>query len=81
MYHLCIFLTCQSKKLSVAYIDRNYLGESFYEFLGIGIPDLLMNLFSCHGFMKNIKFTVVFLCPSQMLKYYCSKGFVMFERN
>ena len=27
--------------------------KSYDKILGIGIPDLLMNLMSCHGFLKN----------------------------
>ena len=49
--------------------------------LGIGITDLLMNLLSCHGFMKDINYTVILFCPSRMLEYYFSKGFVIMERN
>ena len=46
------------------------------ELLVIGIPNLLMNLLSFHGFVKNTNSTLILLCPSQMLKYYFSKGFV-----
>ena len=35
-------------------------GDKRYDkILGIGIPDLLMNLMSCHGFLKNINPVVV----------------------
>ena len=64
------------QEISVICMDRKYLGKNFKTFLGIGIPDLLMNLLSYHGFMKNINSSVILLCPSQMLKYYFSKGFV-----
>ena len=30
--------------------------KSFDRILGIGIPDLLMNLMSCHGFLKSINY-------------------------
>ena len=40
-----------------------------------------MSLLSCRGFMKNINSTIILLCPSWMLEYYFSKGFVMLERN
>ena len=36
--------------------------------LGIGIPDLLMNLMSCHGFLKNINFVAILKCPKRMLE-------------
>ena len=49
--------------------------------MGIGIPYLFIKLFSCHGFMKNTNYLVILLCPSRMLGYCFSKGFVMLERN
>ena len=55
--------------------------KSYNEFLDIGIPDFFMNLLSCHGLMKSMNFTLVSLCPSRILEYYFSKGFVILERN
>ena len=49
--------------------------------MGIGIPDLLMNLMSCHGFLKKIDSVVILKCPKRMLEYYLSKGFTLFECN
>ena len=40
-------------------MDRNYVGKLCDKLLGKVIPDLLMNLVSCHGFMKNINLTVI----------------------
>ena len=62
-------------------MDINYSGKSSEKLLGIGIPYLLINLLSCHGFIKNINFTVILLYPSQMLEDYFSKRFVFLERN
>ena len=68
--YVCIdYLDCQSNKLSVICMDKKYQGNSFNKLLGIVIPYLLMNLFSCRGFMKNINSTVVLLCPSRILEY------------
>ena len=58
-------------------MDRNYFGKLFDKLLDIYIPDLLMNLFLCHGFMKNINSTVILKCLSRMLEYYFSKGFFL----
>ena len=55
--------------------------KSFNKILGIGIPDLLMKLLSCHGFVKNINFVVKLLCPKRMLEYYFSKRFGILECN
>ena len=41
---------------------------SFYGILGIGTPDLLINLMSCHGFLKNINSVVILKCPKMMLE-------------
>ena len=67
--YVSIYLpACQLKTLSVIYMDRNYLRKIFSKIFGIGIPYLIMNLLSYHGFVKNINSTVVLLCPSQMLE-------------
>ena len=40
--------------------------------LGIGIPDLLLNLLPCHGFSKNNESVVILKCPNRMSEYYTS---------
>ena len=47
--------------------------------MGIGIPDLLLNLLSCRGFLKNDESVVILKCPNRMSRYYFIKGFVVFE--
>ena len=44
--------------------------------LGIGIPDLLFNLLSCHGFSKNNESVVILKFPHRMSQYKFNKGFV-----
>ena len=58
-----------------------YLVKDFNELLGIGIPDLLITLFLCHGFTKNIKNIAILKFPRRMLEYEFSKGFGILERN
>ena len=55
--------------------------KSFNIILGIGIPDLLINLMSCNGFLKNINYVVILKCPKRMLEYYSKKGFAILESN
>ena len=55
--------------------------KSYEKILGIGIPDLLMNLMSFHGFLRNKNSVVVLKCPKRMLEYYLTKGFTIFECN
>ena len=55
--------------------------KKIHKLFGIGILYLLMSLLLCHGFMNNINYTIILLCPSWKLEYYFSKGFVMLEHN
>ena len=52
--------------------------KSYEKILGIGIPDLLMNLMSCRGFLKNINPVVILKCSKRMLEHNFSKGFNYF---
>ena len=54
------FLCCQYKRLSVICCDKMFSSKSYNELLGIGIPEVLMNLISCNGFMKK-KSTAIIL--------------------
>ena len=47
--------------------------------LGIGIPDLLLNVLSCHGFLKNNDYVVILKCHNRMSEYYFNKGLVELE--
>ena len=58
-----------------------YGDKTFNIILGIGIPDLLMNLIFCHGFLKNINYIVILKFPKRILEYYFSKGFTILECN
>ena len=49
--------------------------------MGIGIPDLLMNLISCHGSLKNMNYVVILKFPKSMLEYYFSTWFTILECN
>ena len=45
--------------------------------LGIGLPEVLMNLISCHVFTKKTNSNVISLCHTQLVEYYLAKGFVI----
>ena len=67
--YVCIdYLGCQYKKLSTICSDKIFSGMSYNSFLGIGIPEVLMNLISCHGFMKDTSSTVVLSCCTQSVE-------------
>ena len=42
---------------------------------GIGIPDILLNMLSCHGFLNNNESIVILKCPYRMSDYYFNNGF------
>ena len=43
---------------------------------GIGIPVILLNMLSCHGFLNNNEPIVILKCPNRMSEYYFNKGFI-----
>ena len=51
-------------------------GMDYNNLFGIGIPDILLNMLSCHGFLKNDDSIVILKCPNRMSEYYFNKGFV-----
>ena len=55
--------------------------KSYDKTLGIGLIDLLNNLISWHGFLKNKSSVVVLNFPKRMFEYYSSKIFTLFECN
>ena len=45
-------------------------GDKFLKIiLGLGIPDLLMDLMYCHGLLKNIDYVAILQCPKRMLEH------------
>ena len=52
--YVCIdYFSCQSKTFSVIPCNPTFEYTSFNILLSIGISELLLNLVSCHGFMKK----------------------------
>ena len=56
-----------------------HVNKSYDNVLGIGNPDLLMYLMSCHGFLKKNDYVVILKCPNRMFEYYFNKGFIIFD--
>ena len=52
--------------------------KSYDNVLGFRIPDLLMNLLSCNGFLKNNDSVVILKCPNRIYEYYLNKRFFCF---
>ena len=67
--YVCIeYLTCQLKTSSSISSKPTFEQTSFNILLGIGIPELLLDLVSCHGFMKKPNSTVMLNCRCCLVK-------------
>ena len=69
------------KTLSVISVDKIPEEASYNELLDIGIPEVLMNLVSCHKFTKNNNSIFILVCRSCLVNYYFAKRFVILEHN
>ena len=82
--YVCIdYLGSEKSKLSDLKIgctgSRKHNGMDYNNLFGIVIPDLLLNLLSCHIFLRNNDSVVIIKCPNRMSEYYFNKGFVELE--
>ena len=57
-------------------LKTKHEGMDYDSLFGIGIPDILLNMFSCHGFLNNNESIVILKCPNRMSEYYFNKGFI-----
>ena len=81
--YVCIgYLGSDKSKLSYLRLGVSgrykHFDTDYDNVLGIGIPDLLFNFVSCHGFSKNSESVVILKCPHRMSEYYFNNGFVIF---
>ena len=61
--YVCIgYLLCQSKTLGTISSNIIFKRTSSNILIGIGIPELLLNLVSCHGLMKKLNSTIILKC-------------------
>ena len=80
--YVCIdYLLCQSKTVSDISSNSTFKYTSFNLLLGIGIPELLLNLLYCHRFTKKPNSTVILNFRSRLINNYLSKGFSIIEHN
>ena len=80
--YVCIdYLCCQSKALSIISSDIIFEQTSHNIWLGIGIPEVLMNLVSCHKFTKKPNSTVILNCRYCLVNNYLEKGFFIIANN
>ena len=69
--YVCIdYLGSKKSKLSDLKIGRTgsskHHGMYYNNLFGIGIPDLLLNMLSCNGFLKNNDSVFILKCPNRM---------------
>ena len=79
---VCIdYLPCQSKILCGISRNPTFKETSLNLLLGIGIPELLLDLVSCHGFMTESNSTVILNWRSRLINNYLSKGLFVIEQG
>ena len=73
-YYVCIgYLPCQLKTLISISCNPTFKNTCFNILLGIGIPELLLNLVSFHVFMKEQNSTVILNLQTPLIKKFLSK--------
>ena len=66
--YFCIgYLCCQSKTLSIMYSDKIFEQAKYNILIFIGIPEVLINFVSCHGFMEKPNSTVILNFQSHLV--------------
>ena len=79
--YVCIdHLSCQSKNLSAISCDPKFKDTCFNILLGIGIPELLLNLVSCNTFTKK-KINCDIKLPKLSEWNYLTKRFSIIEQD
>ena len=78
--YVCIeYMSCQSKTLSFISYKPTFEQTSFNILLGIGIPELLLDLVSCHSFTKKLYSTVILNFRYRLINNYLARGFYIIE--
>ena len=76
--YVCVYyLCCMKTKLHVTGRGQGSESIRYFSVSGIFIPEILMNIISCHGFVNNTKSDVKLSCRRKLVSYYISKGFMI----
>ena len=59
--------------------DNNFGITKFNDLSGMVIPEMFMNVMSCHGFSKSPISTIILSCSSALVPYHLNNGFVIVE--
>ena len=81
---VCIdYLGSEKSKLSHLRLgvagSYKHLGKKYDNVLGFEIPDLLLNFFSCQGFLKNNESVAILKFPPGMFECYFNRGLIIFN--
>ena len=74
-----------TEKLKISYLKIVCTGSSknngmdYNNLFGIGIPDLLLNMLSCHGILNNNDYVIILKCPNRIFDYYFNKSVIALE--
>ena len=80
--NICIeYLSCQSKTFCTISSNRIFKQTSFNILLGIGIPEQLLNLLSCHGFMHKSNTIVILNCRSHLVNNHLENDSLLLKRT
>ena len=79
--YVCInYLGTETNKISEfnlgCSLKTKHENKDYDNLFGIGIPDNLMNMLSCQGFLNYNESIVILKCTNRMSEYYLSKGFI-----
>ena len=78
--YLCVYFQCLQKVLP-SLVHKVFENTSLNDISGIFIPELLINIMTCHSFVNNMNTTVILTCCIKLVQYYLSKRFLIIENN
>ena len=76
-----VYYLCLQREAKLSLLHRGFEDNSFYELLGIGVPEILLKIVSCYGSIIDNNSTLILTCRSKLVSYYLSKGFVRIEKK
>ena len=79
--YVCVDYLSPQKEPEYSSSYRNFEDTSFYELSGISIPEILLNILYCYGFVQGKKSTLILTCRSKLVSYYLSKSLVVLDQD
>ena len=72
--YVCVDYLSLQREPKLLSSHRGFEYTLFDKISGIGIPEMLLNFFSCYGFVLKYNSTLLLACRSKLVSYYLSKG-------